>query len=83
MGGCATIVLAAVGLLVLGLHARTAWHDPDTGERDLPRGIVILVNHVGLSSLFEVTLQETLGSSPAPLVVAMSRVVVGLVHSSG
>lgn len=87
-GAAAAVVLVGLGLLLLGLLRRTAWHYPDEVERDLRidalRGlaiVLIVVNHVELPSVFELVSQETIGIvSGAELFVAMSGVVLGMVY---
>ncbi len=87
-GTAATLVLVTVGLLVHGVLRRTAWHYPDAEQRDLRidllRGVAIVfivVNHVELTSLFELASQEAIGTvSGAELFVAMSGVVLGMVY---
>ena len=87
-GAAATIVLVGLGLLLHGLLRRTAWHYPDATERDLRidmlRGLAIVfivINHLEVTSLFELASQETIGIvSGAELFVAMSGVVLGMVY---
>ena len=87
-GAAATVVLVGIALLVHGLLRRTAWHYPDAAQRDLRidmlRGVAIVfivVNHLELTSLFELASQEAIGTvSGAELFVAMSGVVLGMVY---
>ena len=87
-GAAATVVLVGVALLVHGLLRRTCWHYPDAAQRDLRidllRGVAIVfivINHLELTSLFELASQETIGIvSGAELFVAMSGVVLGMVY---
>lgn len=87
-GAAATVVLVGLALLAQGLLRRTAWHYPDSTERDLRidvlRGVAIVfivVNHLQLTSLFGLATQETIGIvSGAEMFVAMSGVVLGTVY---
>lgn len=84
-----TLVLA-VGLLWVfsGRAARNRWAYDRSGNRDarmdMLRGMAIVfvvVNHVGISSAFQLLTQETIGVvSGAELFVLLSGVILGMVH---
>ncbi|CAN7527279.1 OpgC domain-containing protein [Arthrobacter sp. LjRoot78] len=86
----ATLLAAAVLLWLVPVRLRTAanWAYSDKSSRDarvdLMRGVAILfvvVNHVGMTSFFQLLTQETIGFvSGAELFVLLSGLVLGMVY---
>ncbi|MEO5318651.1 OpgC domain-containing protein [Arthrobacter sp. CC3] len=86
----ATLLAAAVLLWLVPVRLRTAtnWTYSDKSSRDarvdLMRGVAILfvvVNHVGMTSFFQLLTQETIGFvSGAELFVLLSGLVLGMVY---
>ncbi|WP_285247956.1 OpgC domain-containing protein [Pseudarthrobacter sp. efr-133-R2A-89] len=82
------ILLAALWQIPRRVNAATAWSYQDPGNRDsrvdLLRGMAIVfvvVNHLGLVSLFQLLTQEAVGFvSGAELFVLFSGLVVGMVY---
>ena len=88
VGGALLIGTCILWLLPVRLGSARNWRYEDTTARDsrvdMLRGMAILfvlVNHVGISSLFQLLTQETVGFvSGAELFVLLSGVVVGMVY---
>ena len=86
----ATLLAAAVLLWLVPVRLRSAtrWAYSDNSSRDarvdLMRGVAILfvvVNHVGMTSFFQLLTQETIGFvSGAELFVLLSGLVLGMVY---
>ena len=82
------ILLAALWQIPRRINAATAWSYQDPSSRDsrvdLLRGMAIVfvvVNHLGMSSLFQLLTQEAIGFvSGAELFVLFSGLVVGMVY---
>lgn len=88
VGGALLIGACTLWLLPVRLGSARSWRYEDTSTRDarvdMLRGLAILfvvVNHVGISSLFQLLTQEAVGFvSGAELFVLLSGVVVGMVY---
>ncbi len=85
----ASVLVAALALCLLPLWRPVRrWAYPGTSPRDtridMLRGVAIIfvvINHVGLTSLFQLLTQETIGVvSGAELFVLLSGAVLGLVY---
>lgn len=88
VGGALLIGACILWLLPVRLGSARNWRYEETSTRDarvdMLRGLAILfvvVNHVGISSLFQLLTQEAVGFvSGAELFVLLSGVVVGMVY---
>lgn len=88
VGGALLIGACILWLLPVRLGSARKWRYEDTSTRDarvdMLRGLAILfvvVNHVGISSMFQLLTQEAVGFvSGAELFVLLSGVVVGMVY---
>ncbi|WP_298586422.1 OpgC domain-containing protein [uncultured Kocuria sp.] len=88
-GGALAVLAVALFLWVLPLRGPArAWAYADPSRRDLRidmlRGaaiVFVVVNHVGIASVFQLLTQETVGVvSGAELFVLLSGAVLGMVH---
>lgn len=88
VGAALVILLAALWQIPRRVNAATAWSYADPSGRDsrvdLLRGLAIVfvvVNHLGMTSLFQLLTQEAVGFvSGAELFVLFSGLVVGMVY---
>jgi hypothetical protein len=88
VGAALIILLVALWQIPLRVNAATAWSYTDPSSRDsrvdLLRGMAIVfvvVNHLGMTSLFQLLTQEAVGFvSGAELFVLFSGLVVGMVY---
>ncbi|MEQ7737820.1 OpgC domain-containing protein, partial [Escherichia coli] len=88
VGAALLILLLALWQVPRRLNAATSWGYTDPSSRDsrvdLLRGLAIVfvvVNHLGMTSLFQILTQEAVGFvSGAELFVLFSGLVVGMVY---